>query len=60
MTRIKTNKAKVKGYALLFNKDNMPKIRVHLKVPDNDWSELSSDQKQWANQRVTPELRRNN
>lgn len=52
------NKSKLKGYAIIFTKDNMPLIDNPSTVPDDAWKTLTIEQQHYANVNVTPHLRK--
>ena len=55
---MKTNKAKIKGYAIVFKASGMPRIDRPCDVPQNAWDTLTIEQQTYANEQVTKELRR--
>lgn len=54
----KPKAAKVKGYIMIFNKDNMPRIDDPTTVPDQAWQLLTQEQKDYANAQVMEHKRR--
>lgn len=55
---MKSGKFKMKGYALIIDKDGMPRIQNPLSVPDDVWNGLTEKQQTFANNRVSDEFKR--
>lgn len=51
------NKAKLKGYAIIFDPDGMPIIDNPSTVPTDAWKTLTKEQQLHANSRVELQLR---
>lgn len=52
-------KAEISGYALILDQNNMPYIKNPKETPDRIWRGLTDEQKNFANNRVLEEFRRN-
>lgn len=50
-------KAKIKGYAFVMKANGMPRIDNPSAVPDSAWNSLTDEQKKYANDQVTNDLK---
>ena len=51
-------KARIKGYAFVIKSNGMPRIENPILVPQDAWDELTTEQKQYANDQVSDDLKR--
>jgi len=57
---MKQTQAKVRGYAMIYDCNGMPRIDNPLKVPDEVWNKLPQEHKDWANTQCKPAFKRIN